>query len=108
MGQVSMTFSRTTTALCLWEFGEDGLAEIALALSDPQLRRIQAIAQQYDSPSYALPVTGQRISTGHCIALAAVTHLEGNLRPLARDRRRRRRDTPAHLLVVDYDYGGAQ
>lgn len=107
MGQVRTTFSRTTTALCLWQFGEDELANAALALTDADLRRVQEIALRYDSPAVALPVRGQRISSGHCIALAAVTHFEGSLRPLARDRRRPQRETPAHLLVHDYDFGDA-
>ena len=105
MGQVTLTFSRTTMALCLWEFGEDDLWEAALSLTDAQLRQVQAIALRYESPSVALPVVGQRISSGHCIALAAVTYFEGDLRPLARGRRRAKRDTPERLLVMDLDYG---
>lgn len=105
MGQVAMMFSRTTTALCLWEFGEDDLSDMALTLTDSQLRRIQEIALRYESPSFPLPVNRQRASHGHCIALAAVTQLEGGLRPLARVRRRPKRDTPERLLVTDYDCG---
>lgn len=100
-----MKFSRTTTALSLWEFGEDDLSEVALTVTDSQLRHIQNLASQYDAPSFVLPVLGQRVSHGQCVALAAVTHLEGVLRPLARNRRRPKRDTPERLLAADHDYG---
>jgi hypothetical protein len=45
-------------AACLWDHGEDELADIALAMSDADLRHVQAIAAHFEDPDYPLPVTG--------------------------------------------------
>jgi hypothetical protein len=101
--QFAVHFSRTTLAASLWSFGEDELADRALELSDDDLRRVQAIAGHYEDPDHPLPVEGQRISHGHVMALAAVTFLERELRPLARNRRRPQRDRPARFEPLPPD-----
>ena len=80
-------FSRGMLASCLWDFGEDELAERALALSDDELLKVQGIAAYYEEPSYDLPVQ-TRVTHRHVMAQAAVTFAEGRVRPLARVRRR--------------------
>lgn len=93
--QFKVYFSKSQTAASLWDYAEDDLAERALRMSDADLERIQAIAAHYESPSYSLPVGGQRITHNHVTALAAITYFEGRLRPLARNRRRPEKDRPA-------------
>lgn len=95
--RIRVQFSRTMAAACLWDFGEDELAERALVMTDGELGVIQRIAAVYEDPGYPLPITGQRISHGHVTALAAVAYFEGRLRPLARTRRRRNGERPSHL-----------
>ena len=102
MPSARLTFSRTTAALCLWQFGEDELVPSVLSMSPAELRAVQALALTYDDQSHELPVDG-RASNGHVIALAAVTRLEGQLRPLRRNRRRPARETPESLTVADHD-----
>ncbi len=93
-----VVFSRGMTAMCLWEFGEDAWVKPALAMTDGDLTKIQKLAAKYQDPYFALPDPGQAISTGHVIAHAAVTHFEGQLRPLARGRRRPTSQRPTYLL----------
>lgn len=92
--QFHMHFSREMLASCLWSYGEDELADRALALSDGDLILVQNIASHYHDPSFPLPVEGQRISGGHVMALAAVTFFEREVRPLAQDRRRPQKKRP--------------
>jgi hypothetical protein len=90
-------FSRSQVAASLWDYAEDDLAELALTMSDSDLRNVQAIAAHYEDPSYALPVVGQRITHNHVTALAAITYFEGAIRPLVRTRRRPEKDRPARF-----------
>lgn len=103
-----MYFSRSQVAASLWDYGEDVLADQALDLIDEDLRRVQAIAADYEDPSYPLPVTGQRITHNHVTAFAAITFFEGQIRPLKRTRRRPQRVSrlgerapidPQHVIV---------
>jgi len=84
----TVVFSREVLADCLWAHGEDALANQALSVSDSELTRIQSLAATFHDPSFPLPVQGVKVKNSHVVALAAVTHFEGSLRPLARDRRR--------------------
>ena len=87
-------FSRSQAAASLWDYGEDELAERALTLTDDDLGDVQAIASHFEDPGYPLPVSGQRITHNHVTAFAAMMFFEGNLRPLARTRRRAAKDRP--------------
>lgn len=75
-------------AACLWDCGEDLLAERALGMSADELAAINRIQAVYEDPTYPLPVVGQGISHRHVAALAAIAYFEGALRPLARVRSR--------------------
>src|SRR5690349_6130060 len=90
-----VSFSITQAAASLWDYGEDDLAERALALSDEDLRAVWRIAATHENPSYPLPIEGQRITHNHVNAIATIAYLEGRLRPLARTRRRPEKDRPA-------------
>lgn len=82
-------------ASALWDYGEDALAERALAMSEEQRVKIDKISAWYEQPDYLLPMTGQRITHNHVAAFAAITFFEGQVRPLARTRRRPAKDRPA-------------
>jgi hypothetical protein len=84
-------------AACLWDCGEDALAERALAMSADEHVAIQRIQAVYENPAYPLPVAGQRITHRHATALAAIAYFEGRLRPLARARRRPESLRPARF-----------
>jgi hypothetical protein len=90
-------FSRSAVATSLWDYGEDDQADRALQMTDADLRHVQAIAANYENPAYALPITGQRITHNHVIAFAAITYLEGEVRPLNRTRRRPQKDRPGRF-----------
>lgn len=95
-----VTFSATQAARSLWEFGEDVLAERALAMTDADLEGIPRIAAHFENPNYPLPMTGQNISHGHVHAFAAIMYFEGTLRPLARTRRRPKNKCPERFIPV--------
>ena len=96
-------FSRSAVAAGLWDYGEDDLADRALAMSDADLRSVQAIAARYEDPAYPLPVEGQRITHNHVNALAAITYFEKDIRPLTRTRRRPERTRPARFTPLPPD-----
>ena len=91
-------FSKTQVAAALWEYAEDALADRALAMSDDDLGLVQNVAAHFEDPSYPLPVAGQRITHNHVMALAAITFFEGQVRPLARNRRRPEKDRPERFV----------
>ena len=91
---VLVSFDRQVAAQCLWDYGEDQLAETALGLDDEAFEVVQRVATVFHDAAYPLPLAGQRITNGHVIAFAVVTLVEG-LRPLARTRRRPSRDRPS-------------
>jgi hypothetical protein len=90
----SVYFSKSQAAAALWDYGEDDLADRAAEMNDEDLGRIQNIAAHFEDPSYPLPVEGQRITHNHVTALAAITFFEGQVRPLARRRRRPKKNRP--------------
>ncbi len=91
---------RHLIASALWDYGEDRLAQRALAMTEAERLSICNIEAWYESPEYPLPMTGQLITHNHVAAFAAVTLFEGELRPLARTRRRPRKNRPA-IFEVD-------
>lgn len=97
MGEFWVVFSAGSGAGDLWAFGEDELAQQALSISDGEMPNLWHTAALYYDATYPLPVTGRRITLGHVIAFACMTHLEGRLRPLARQRRRPAKAMPKHL-----------
>lgn len=67
-------------------------------MSDDELRDVQTIAGHYEDPANPLPVEdGRRITHAHVMALAYVTYVEGEVRPLARSRRRAQKGRPEHF-----------
>lgn len=86
--------SKQLIASALWDYGEDALAERALAMAEEDRIQICNIEAWYESPDYPLPMTGQRITHNHVAAFAAITFFEGEVRPLARTRRRPERNRP--------------
>jgi hypothetical protein len=89
--------SPSLIAACLWDCGEDALAERALEMTADQHAAIQRIAAVYENANYPLPVEGQRITHRHVDALAAVSYFEGSLRPLAQTRSRPAKQRPARF-----------
>ena len=89
--------SPSLMAACLWDCGEDALAERALTMTPEEHEAIQRIEAVYENTDYPLPVEGQRTTHRHVTALAAVAYFEGSLRPLARARAR-----PAKLRPARY------
>jgi hypothetical protein len=87
--------SKGNVAAALWDYGEDALAARAIVMSDQDLDAIERIEGWYEDPSYPLPMAGQVITHNHVSAFAAVTLFEGQIRPLARTRRRPQKDRPA-------------
>ena len=98
-------FSRSAVAASLWDYGEDDLADVALAMSDADVLKVQAIAAHYESPDYPLPITGQRITHNHVSALAAITYFEKDIRPLAQTRRRPVSNRPPRFTPLPPDPG---
>lgn len=89
--------SPTMIASCLWDCGEDDLAERALTMTPEEHAAIQRIEAMYEDSNYPLPVEGQRISHRHVTALAAIAYFEGRLRPLAQTRSRPTKQRPARF-----------
>lgn len=92
-----VVFSAEQAAASLWDYGEDELIEPALALTERELREAWAIAGRYWDPAFPLPITNQSVVLGHVTALATITLIEGQLRPLARERRRSQSSKPQRL-----------
>jgi hypothetical protein len=86
--------SKSQVASALWDYGEDALAERAIAMTDEDLTSIENISAWYEDPAYPLPMSGQRITHNHVGAFAAITLFEGRVRPLSQTRRRPQRDRP--------------
>lgn len=96
-------FSRSALAAALWAYGEDAHAEKALTMTDEDLLHIQAIASHYEDPRYPLPVDAKSVTHNHVMALAAITHAEGRIRPLARNRRRPENQRPERFSPLPPD-----
>jgi hypothetical protein len=93
-----VVFSAEQAAASLWDYGEDELIVRALDLTDEELSQAWEIAGRYWDPSFPLPAMNQRVTLNHVNAFAVITLIEGNLRPLARERRRSQKDKPHQLL----------
>ena len=91
-----MFFSAAQAASALWDYGEDDLVAPARALDERQLQRAWALASQYWDPTFQLP-TARRVTMNLVMAFSVVTLLEGELRPLARDRLRPQSTKPEKL-----------
>ena len=86
---VVVKFEREVLAECLWEYGEDRLAEKAMKLSDRQLRHVQRLAawhRRYDRE----PQKGPRLTNARIMALAMIDYVCWYPRQPKRKRRRRR------------------
>ena len=92
--------SKSQVAAALWDYGEDDLADRAIAMSDDELANIENISAWFEDPSYPLPMAGQRITHNHVNAFAAITLFEGRVRPLGRTRRRPERGRPDRFKPV--------
>ena len=101
-----MIFSAGQAARELWSFGEDELADRALRIPDSALASMWWEAAEFYDQAYPLPVSGRKITLGHVIAFAAMSHLTGELRPLARLRRRPAKDLPEEIGIVALPFSG--
>ena len=77
-------------------FGEDELAQRMIDLDDDEMLKVWRTAATYLDPSFQLPNTG-KATNSHVMVFACMKHLEGSLRPLARQRRRPGKSLPADL-----------
>lgn len=75
----------------LWRYGEDGLAPRAFELTDQQLEWMGDRAGEH---AVSGPPDEPGMLIDKAVALAAVEALEGDARPLARERRRPEKDSP--------------
>ncbi len=95
-----VVFSSGSAAVDLWAFGEDDLADQMAEFDDERMLDLWRTAATYYDESFPLPVTGRKITLGHVVAFACMHHLEGVLRPLARQRRRPTSTIPTRLAEV--------
>lgn len=92
-------FRRDTLAECLWEYGEEEIAEKALALSDPELHQIHRLAI-WHYKNDAKPTTSPKLQNGRINSRAAIEFFEHSTRDTARTRRRTRPEDESY--VADY------
>lgn len=85
---------RWTLAEQLWAFGEEGLYERVLTLSDRQLVEVFRAAARLFSD-------GQARTGAVALAMAVVAAFEGRPRPLARRRRRPKRAAPVFAAAPE-------
>lgn len=92
-----ITFRRDLLAEALWEYGEDGLCEAALRLTEEQLQDVQLIAvwHQVNDPE---SVEGPKLSNGRIMARAMIEYAERASRDTVRRRRRTRPDSEKYRL----------
>lgn len=93
----NVTFSRGVAAQQLWLYGEDELAEVVLGFGEQELSAAWNYAGQYNDLSFELPTDTESVNLGQVACFACMTQIEGQLRPLARRRRRPARSMPAHI-----------
>lgn len=86
---VHLHAEREVLAECLWELGEEELAERALALSDAELEAVGDLAlwHRHHHPD---PPGGPRVTNGRTLAWGMIDLVEGAGRDTARRRRRTR------------------
>jgi hypothetical protein len=84
-----ISFRRDALAEALWEYGEDELAEPALALSDEDLHEVHRLAvwHHVNDPD---PKPGPKLTNARVSARAAIEFFERTARDTARQRRRTR------------------
>jgi hypothetical protein len=84
---------RSSLAVDLWRYGEDELWKRVLTLADRTMKQIGERAEHHLVHG---PTTraGDSMLISKALALAAVEVLEGNARPLKRDRRRPESEFP--------------
>jgi hypothetical protein len=86
-------------ALELWTYGEDSLAEAALAIPQRDLSILWKIAEDYWESADGLPLQAP-LTLDKVTALAAITYLEGQVRPLAQEHPRPVDEMPDHLAAA--------
>ena len=96
MARMTVIFSAEQAAAALWAYGEDGLIDRALAIADADLPRLWEIAGDYWEADNGLPLR-TRLVLDKVTAFAAITFLEGRVRPLTQERRRPRTSMPQRL-----------
>lgn len=96
MGSTTIVFSAEQAAAALWTYGEDGLIDRALALTEAELHKLWALAGMHWREDHGLPLQS-RLVLDKLTAFACIEFFEGGVRPLARERRRPVRDTPERL-----------
>lgn len=92
-----VVFSAGAAAVELWGFGEDELAEQMLTFVDDQMIDLWRPAAHFYDKGFPLPVSGRKICLGQVTAFACMFQLEGELRPLSRQRRRPSSSVPSRL-----------
>jgi hypothetical protein len=94
LGPDSLVTDRWTLAEQLWAFGEDDLSERVLTVPDRQLIDVFKHAARLFSD-------GDARTGAVALAMAVVAALEGRQRPLARRRRRPKRDAPVFAASLE-------
>jgi hypothetical protein len=84
-----LTISRELLAECVWEYGEDDLAERLSDLSDDDLEQVQGLAlwHRTNDPE---PEGGPKLTNARIEARAVIEFFEGRSRDTKRTRRRTR------------------
>jgi len=96
MARTTVVFSAEQAAAALWTYGEDDLAERALALTDGQMPTLWSIAGSHWTRDHGLPVSSKLV-LDKVTAFVAIEFIEGRVRPLAQERRRPRAKMPERL-----------
>ena len=96
----SIGFTREVLAESLWEYGEDGIADAALALGDDDLLEVQKLAVWHHLND-AEPEDGPRLTNARIMARAAIEFVERTGRDTSRQRRRTRRPEDSYLALPD-------
>jgi len=88
--------ARDVLAECVWEYGEDDLAEQVLGLSDGGLEEVQRLAlwHRLNDPD---PEVGTKLTNARIEALAVIEFFEGRTRDTHRRRRRTRPASEGYL-----------
>ncbi len=90
---VKVYTSKSVVAAALWDYGEDELADRAIAMTDAELLSVENMSAWFEDPSYPLPMTGQRITHDRVNAFAA-SPVRGKCAAAPRTRRRAQRGRP--------------
>ena len=96
VGTTRVIFSAEQAGAALWTYGEDALIERAMAMTIDELAGLWQWAGENWRVDHDLPLQS-RLTLDKIAAFAAIVHLEGSVRPLARERRRPVRGMPESL-----------